>query len=115
MIDEFFACARALGAQFGDDVTAANKQPLPSPVAAALGISTLARLATIGDGMRAAHEHSPIDAHAPRAVLLAAPPPTFQRGVSRTVAAPVYPGAAATLARVALPPTARMSAGKARK
>ena len=116
MIDEFFASARALNAQFGDDVTAAaTGDGSDCPFVAALGISTRARLATIGDGVHADHEHSPIDSLAPRAALLAAPPHTLRRGVSLPAVAPVSPGAAAMLARVAPPPTARRSAGKARK
>ncbi len=109
MIDEFFASARALSAQFGGN---GRRERLPIRRRARYLDS---RLATIGDGVHADHEHGPIDALAPRAALRAAPPYTLRRGVSLSAVAPVYPGAAATPARVAPPPTARMSAGKARK
>jgi glutamate carboxypeptidase len=69
----FFERARALGAEFGYDVTeAATGGGSDGQFAAALGIPTLDGLGVNGDGAHADHEHLLTDSIAPRAALIAA-------------------------------------------
>jgi glutamate carboxypeptidase len=72
-IAALFERARALGAEFGFDVTEASTGGgSDAQFAAALGIPTIDGLGANGDGAHALHEHILIDSVPPRAALIAA-------------------------------------------
>lgn len=72
-IAALFERARALGAEFGYDVTEAGTGGgSDAQFAAALGIPTIDGLGANGDGAHALHEHILIDSVPPRAALIAA-------------------------------------------
>jgi glutamate carboxypeptidase len=72
-IVELFERARALGAEFGYEVTEAGTGGgSDAQFAAALGIPTIDGLGANGDGAHALHEHILIDSVPPRAALIAA-------------------------------------------